>query len=192
MESKSVKFQLSSGDSNIEIEEAWVVKNLNVKVKPFDVVKMKERHSHLKNVTIPSRLNQPVDILIGADVPEALFHLEFIKGTHLNDPIAVRTLLGWRIFGGKSCEKDIQSNQISLKTLDSKLERFWSQETYGTTQSSEALLTREEKRAMNILQTKTNLRNNRFEVGLLWKSDDLTLINNGPLAVTRLLSTEKD
>ena len=54
-----------------------------------------------------------------------------------------------------------------------------------------ALLTKEEKRAMNILQNKTKLVNNRFEVGMLWKSDDVKLVNNRPLAVTRLLSTEK-
>ena len=191
MKSKSVRFKLSSAGSEIHVKEAWVVEKLNIKVRPFDVVKMKKKHHHLRNITIPERLNQDVEILIGADVPEALLHLEFVKGNHPSDPIAVRTLFGWTIFGGKSSEKDIQSNHITLKTLDTKLERFWSQETYGTIQNPEALLTKEEKRAMNILQSKTNLVNGRFEVGMLWKSDDVKLVNNRPLAVTRLLSTEK-
>ena len=184
MKSKSVRFKLSSAGSEIHVKEAWVVEKLNIKVRPFDVVKMKKKHHHLRNITIPERLNQDVEILIGADVPEALLHLEFVKGNHPSDPIAVRTLFGWTIFGGKSSEKDIQSNHITLKTLDTKLERFWSQETYGTIQNPEALLTKEEKRAMNILQSKTNLVNGRFEVGMLWKSDDVKLVNNRPLAVT--------
>ncbi|XP_066920798.1 uncharacterized protein [Clytia hemisphaerica] len=191
MRSRSVNFLLSSCDSSVHVEDAWVVESLNIKKKPYNVSKMKKQYQHLRDASLPQPLDKDVEILIGADVPEALLHLKFIKGESSKEPIAVRTLLGWTIFGGKSGSNDGCSNYISVQSLDSKLERFWSQETYATTPDSEALLTRDEKRALHLLKNNTRLVNNHFEVGMLWKSDDLELVNNRPLAVTRLLSTER-
>ncbi|XP_066922770.1 uncharacterized protein [Clytia hemisphaerica] len=191
LRSRSVNFLLSSCDSSVHVEDAWVVESLNIKMKPYNVSKMKKQYQHLRDASLPQPLDKDVEILIGADVPEALLHLEFIKGESSKEPIAVRTLLGWTIFGGKSGSNDGCSNYISVQSLDSKLERFWSQETYATTPDSEALLTRDEKRALHLLKNNTRLVNNHFEVGMLWKSDDLELVNNRPLAVTRLLSTER-
>ena len=190
MNSKSVSFVLSSKESEIRVDNAWVVDSLNIKRKAYDLPALKQ-YKHLEQIPLETLDNKEVDLLIGADVPEALLHLEFVKGKNPAEPMAVRTLLGWTLFGGRSITNNIQANLISLNTLDEKLERFWNEESYGTTPNPEIMLTREEKRALLLLKNNTRLVGERFEVGLLWREDDIHLLNNRPLAVTRLLSTER-
>ena len=52
-------------------------------------------------------------------------------------------------------------------------------------------MSEDEKRAMSILQTSTVLKNQRYEIPLLWKEDHPKLPNNKELALQRLYSLEK-
>ena len=47
-------------------------------------------------------------------------------------------------------------------------------------------MSKDEKRAMSILQTSTVLKNQRYEIPLLWKEDLPKLPNNKELALQRL------
>ena len=49
------------------------------------------------------------------------------------------------------------------------------------------MLTRDETRAMNILETTTTLKTKHYEIGLLWKTDNLKLPMNRELAENRLV-----
>ena len=51
--------------------------------------------------------------------------------------------------------------------------------------------TRDKTRAMNILETTTTLKNNHYEIGLLWKTDNLRLPINSELAQNNLVLLEK-
>ena len=136
-------------------------------------------------------VDDDVSILIGADLPEAVLHLEFRMGG-AKEPIAVRTLLGWALFGGKSNSQKTSSNFVSTRTLNTMVERFWEIESYGTLPKlAPSLLTRKEKKAVEILNKTTVKKGKQYEVGMLWADDDVSLINNRELAVTRLKSTEK-
>ena len=48
------------------------------------------------------------------------------------------------------------------------------------------MLTRDETRAMNILETTTTLKNKHYEIGLLWKTDNPKLPMNRELTEKRL------
>ena len=48
------------------------------------------------------------------------------------------------------------------------------------------MLTRDETRAMNILETTTTLKNKHYEIGLLWKTDNAKLPMNRELTEKRL------
>ena len=52
-------------------------------------------------------------------------------------------------------------------------------------------MSKDEKQAMSILQTSTVLKNQRYEVPLLWKEDHPKLPNNKELALQRLYSLGK-
>jgi hypothetical protein len=50
---------------------------------------------------------------------------------------------------------------------------------------------RDDKKAMQILESTTRKVGNRYETGLLWKSDDIVLPNNKVMAEKRLESLER-
>ena len=193
--SKSVNFTISSSTENkpsIAIQNAWVVENLNVKMKPYNLSEIKRQCDHLKQIPLVQPLKGSVELLIGADTPEALMQLEYVKGKSKNDPIAVKTVFGWTLFGGRSSENSISANFLSFERFEASVERFWEQESYpNKSKLSNALLTKDEKRALYLLESKTTLVEGRCQVGMLWKDDDVQLINNRALAVKRLQSTEK-
>ena len=106
--------------------------------------------------------------------------------------MAVKTIFGWTLFGGRSSDKSISANFLSFERLEASVERFWDQESYGTTSKlSPALLTKDERRALSLLEEGTSLVGGRCQVGMLWKEDQVHLVNNRFLAEKRLLSTEK-
>ena len=47
-------------------------------------------------------------------------------------------------------------------------------------------MTKDEKRAFNILQNTISFKEGKYETGLLWKDDKVNLPNNRQLAVQRL------
>ena len=194
--SKSVNFTISSSsqdfNSAIPIQDAWVVDNLNVKMRPYNLPKLKKHCDHLRDISIVQPLKGDVEVLIGADTPEALLHLDFVKGSSNSDPMAVKTIFGWTLFGGRSSDRSITANFMSFEKLEASVERFWERESYATTSKlSPALLTKDEKRALSLLEEGTNLVEGRVEVAMLWKKDEVQLDNNRFLAEKRLLSTEK-
>ena len=52
-------------------------------------------------------------------------------------------------------------------------------------------MTKDEKRALNILQKTISLKEGKYETGLLWREDKVNLPNNRQLTVQRLQSLEK-
>ena len=199
MESKSVSFVIgpssSSQDvkqSSIPISDAWVVESLNVTMKPYNLFKMKKTYNYLRHIPLVQPLKGDVEILIGADTPEALLQLEYVKGETNNDPIAVKTIFGWTLFGGRPGGKSSSANFLSFEKLEASVERFWEQESYATTSKlSPALMTKEEKRALDLLKEGTKLVEGRWEIAMLWRDEKVNLENNRFLAEKRLASTEK-
>ena len=71
-------------------------------------------------------------------------------------------------------------------------EHYWSRENYGRISKSDPIMmSKDEKRAMSILQTSTVLKDQTYEIPLLWKEDHPKLPNNKELALQRLYSLEK-
>ena len=86
-------------------------------------------------------------------------------------------------------------NVIELSNMSTSFinpEHYWSVENYGTISKNDPIMmSKDEKRAMSILQTSTVLKNQRYEIPLLWKEDHPKLPNNKELALQRLYSLEK-
>ena len=94
--------------------------------------------------------------------------------------------------GGKSSKLETSvTNYVCLvHSIDEiNLEQFWNIENYGILSKNDPkMLTRDETRAMNILETTTTLKNKHWEIGLLWKMDNPKLPVNRELAENRLVS----
>ena len=52
-------------------------------------------------------------------------------------------------------------------------------------------MTKDEKRALNILRKSISFKEGKYEIGLLWKEDRVNLTNNRQLVVRRLQLLEK-
>ena len=110
--SKLVKFQISSPShpSKILILNSCVVEHLDLPRFKINSNTINKQWNHLQDVQIEVDDSQEILIVIGADYP----HLHMSQDVQIgNDdkPIAISTLLGWVLLGGK-VEK-ITSEQIS-------------------------------------------------------------------------------
>ena len=192
---KSVTLTVSSLAKNFsrgEVE-AYVVKELNINSAKYNILEMKEKYPYLKDIYFPSLQHSDVGILIGQNNADLLLENEHRKG-NFDEPIAVRTSLGWMLIG--NYKKSINSNNFDFNAnnfnteISEKLERFWTIESYGTKLNAESMLPSERK-AIDILQKETVLKNGHFETPLLWKKDNVVLPNNRDIAIKRFLSLEK-
>lgn len=175
--SKIVSFNVHPTNlkEEIRIEKAWVVPDLNTPTKKRNITDLKEKYAHLKDIDISTLNDDRVTVLIGIDTPSLHIQHDYRVGKH-NEPVAVKTQLGWILFGGKN--KNIFTNINRLETdtddLNKAVERFWEIESYGTKSPLHPhLLTKDEKHALHILKSTTKMKDGHFEVGLLWKDEKL-------------------
>ena len=101
-----------------------------------------------------------------------LYLQEDTKIGETNDPVTVKTTLGWVLMGWKNSVNKINTNRLVTNeniNLDKQLEKFWTIESYGThlTESSKVMFSKEERRALDNLEKTTVKNANRYEVGLL-------------------------
>ncbi|XP_057310467.1 uncharacterized protein LOC130648433 [Hydractinia symbiolongicarpus] len=193
--SKIVSFNVHPTNliEEIRIEKAWVVPDLNTPTEKRNITDLKEKYVHLKDIDIPTFNDDRVTVLIGIDTPSLHMQHDYRVGKH-NEPVAVKTQLGWILFGGKN--KNIFTNINRLETdtdnLNKAVERFWEIESYGTKPPLHPdLLTKDEKHALHILKSTTKMKDGHFEVGLLWKDEKPKLPYDCELAVQRLKSNER-
>ena len=191
--SKLVEFNISSDmhPNPIKVSHSWVVPNLDL--PKSKILQNIHDWPHLRDIKIPTN-NYNVTVLIGTDMPQR--HLqEDTRIGETNDPIAVKTTLGWVLMGRKNSVNKINANRLVTDeniNLDQQLEKFWTIESYGThsIESSKIMFNKEERRALDILGKTTVKNGNCYEVGLLWKNEETKLPYNGYLTVNRFKSTE--
>ena len=127
-------------------------------------------------------------------MPEFHLHLEYRHG-NLGEPIGIKTKLRWVLFGGKDRHKHAIINKLSAsppETLTNLVEKFWEVESYSTESPLHPkLLSKDEKRALEILEQTTPKKQGKYEVGILWKDNDLSLPNNRALAIARMINMER-
>ena len=158
-----------------------------------------KKWDHLRDIELPElSSNCEVGVLIGADMPQ--IHLQhYIRVGNFDAPVAVKTILGWVLIGGKR-SNSVNTNIVSTNKpninydddLNKQAEKFWSVESYGTMKPyDKENMTKEEKKAIKILETTTTKRANRYKVGLLWKESNPILNYNKGMAVHRFHLTER-
>ena len=103
---------------------------------------------------------------IGANIPQLLIHEKYKAGRE-NESYAVRIKLGWVLIGCKSSklEKSVTNNVFlshshrrNYLRIILEYRKLWS-----IVKKLSKMLTRDETRAMNILETATTLKNKHYE-----------------------------
>ena len=138
--------------------------------------KAAEQWNYLSDVDFPELDGGDVMVLIGTDIAHLFIHLEVRQGRR-DEPIAVKTPLGWTLFGNVNqghCERVIANFLASDKkiTLQHQIERLWEIDSFATKQVlSESTLSVEDKRALAILESSTVKEEGHYKTALLWKRE---------------------
>ena len=145
-----------------------------------------------------------VSVLIGQDVPQVHIVLDYCWGDNpQSQPYVTKTPFGWCVAGPTSKKED-GSKPVALSVfefdwaenepameLHQQVEKFWASESYGFGNAGDSANSVEDKRALEILEGTTRLKNERYKVGLLWRNNDTCLPNNRSLAEKRLKQLKK-
>ena len=194
IKSKLVTFSISSGShpGKINVKNAWIVENLNLPPNKIDNAEIKDKWPHLKDLNLDFSNTRDISILIGADMPTLHIDQEIRKGKP-NEPITIKTILGWVLMGGKS-EKISQS--CNFKQVELTKPRYpirvcraflGIRNIWYTSKADLTLLLKNEQKAIKVLEvTVEKTTDDHYSVGLLWKEHRPILPFNRDLAIMRL------
>ena len=156
---------------------------------------VKYEHPHLTNIwfsdVCPSQDLLAVDILVGID----FFHLfqedKVVRGKH-DEPVAVKTKIGWVLSGPLNGKKFISSEHINVDfilsnqtschlvaetKMDQEIHKLWDLETLGIKESNEVY---------DDLLDNVSFTGERYSVKLPWKLGHKALPSNFALSLSRL------
>ncbi|XP_055585492.1 uncharacterized protein LOC129738331 [Uranotaenia lowii] len=193
-ESQMVSFEISGIDHKRKQSMcARTVKHLGLPTQSFLVEEAIKHHPHLKGIPLRSYQNAKPSILIGIDNLHLSLPLKTKEGKTAG-PVAVKTRLGWCVYGQRCDQSNVTHNlhvcECSCdEDLHESVKRFFVVESANP--QSEIPASKEDQRALMLLETFTRRVGNRFESPLLWKSDFVEFPDSYPMAVRRLECLER-
>lgn len=193
--------------SKFILNDVFCVSNLDLAPVSQSGTEMSSRYRHLRRLPLPNFQNVKPGILIGLDHATLLSGKHIVEGK-LNEPLASRTKLGWIVYGrhdnfsaGASstnvrkqgfqlCHTRLAKQQDDAdRQLHEAVKGFFAVENVGV--AAKQLKSAEVERAEQIMKSTMRMVEGRYEVGLLWKTDDEKLPENNGMALKRLISEER-
>ncbi|XP_055589014.1 uncharacterized protein LOC129741312 [Uranotaenia lowii] len=195
-ESRRVDVEISGpGQSKrFVMSSVGTIQALELPIQSLPIEALKQRFKHLRGLPIQGYADAIPRVLIGVDNLKLVLPLKAREGSE-GQPIAVRTRLGWSVYGGQrdnklptfnyhSCECD---NETAMNDI---LKTYFDLEETGV-KPSKNLLSAEDERALRLLEETTKFVGNCYESGLLWRYDHIELPNSYSMALGRCRCLEK-
>ncbi|XP_053691580.1 uncharacterized protein LOC128740093 [Sabethes cyaneus] len=190
-----IKVQADNGQI-FTIKNMRTVDELNLPVQSIDMKQLKSRYPYLRDVNMRSYEQAVPTILLG--LPHAyLFKAIAERSRGNNEPIAKQTKLGWTIFGGS----EVNTNTKNLFSIDEVIEEeksiremmsnYFSTEAFGVKVPQSNLIPKADEQAIKIMENTLTKTNQGYEIGLLWKNEDVKFPNSFKTALGRLLIQER-
>ncbi|XP_031356651.1 uncharacterized protein LOC116180680 [Photinus pyralis] len=159
-----------------------------------DAAKVKEKFPFLQRAKLESFKGVSPQILIGEDNPSVTAHREILEES-MDKPLAKRTLLGWVLAGKTDTNRNVRSSvnlmQLSEnEKLDDLIKLSFSLDSFGVYNDTVAGSV-EDRRAVKMLEDTVKKVDGKWECGLLWKSDSVSLPESRHEAFSRLLANER-
>ena len=157
----------------VYIKDVWTVSlNTFADMKQY----VQPEWIHVQDLNIPDIHPQQVKMLIGINVPKVHIQSDIRVGRD-DQPIAVRTVLGWSLLGTTS-QKLNEAVQAKVNlivqqdvTLHEQIEQFAKTESFGIIEKDKIPTSVEDRHSLQILENTTQLRDDHYEIGMLWKND---------------------
>ena len=197
----------AKGKEKFNLRGVYCVPNLELSPTSQQGSELAKRYRHLKGLPLPNFSDVRPGILIGLE------HATMLGGKHvyegeINEPLASKTKLGWIVYGrhdsmtveasaARYQRQEFQQCHLRLgkrhndddQILHELVKGFFGIESVGF--STSKLRCAEDKRAEEIMKKTLKFVNGRYEIGLLWKTDNEQLPSNVKMAEKRLKSEEK-
>jgi len=198
-----VQFQLRPMDSD-RLEgssdhtiRALTMAGLNIRPPQTAWLADRDKWPHLSGLEFPEPIsNHRTELLLGADYFTLIVPRQVVEGPQ-GAPSAVRTALGWTVSGRHYPKTEVNSYYVGhiQDQADMDLEKmvrdFWRTESFGTKYDAPPRMSREDERAMQIMESTTRWTGQSYETGLLWKANDIKLPESKAAAMKRLISLER-
>ncbi|XP_062700677.1 uncharacterized protein LOC134284979 [Aedes albopictus] len=171
------------------MSDVGTVPSLDLPVQTLPIQHMRHRYTHLRGVPIDGYRDAVPRLLIGIDNLRLTLPLKTREGEQ-GHPVAVKTRLGWCVYGG---QRDGRREPVSFhicecedgRSMENTITAYFATEEVGARPVAEGL-SKEEQRALQILQQTTIHVGTRYESGLLWRYDHFELPDSYPMAFKRL------
>ncbi|XP_062703946.1 uncharacterized protein LOC134286352 [Aedes albopictus] len=201
--SKSVQLEVTAkhnGRKRYTMHGVRTVAELLLPSQTLNFEELSEVYPHLQGLPNTSYQDIRPRILIGMKDQHLSLVRKSREGT-LSQPIAVKTRLGWTICGGGShdhaanlvhsvfhiCACDTSKDD----DLHKMMKEYFAVNSLGIAQPKKRLLSADDERAQTLLETRTALKEKRYETGLLWRYENVRLPDSFPMALRRLQCLRK-
>ncbi|XP_058817021.1 uncharacterized protein LOC131680319 [Topomyia yanbarensis] len=189
----SLKIQGGTEGRLLHLADAHTVKKLYLPQQTVNFKEVIDQYQHLRGLCAEEQVGEEPRLLIGLNNIYLFAPLESRIGG-VDEPIAVRSYLGWTIYGPKRVTPArgflAAHGGLTNQQLHDQMREYFATEDCGAV--AEPMLESEaDRRAKLILQNTTVRIGYRFETGLLWRSDDCHLPDNYQMAFKRLCSLER-
>ncbi|CAH8595656.1 unnamed protein product [Schistosoma guineensis] len=189
---KAFKAYSLNGDECICIEQAVVVDDLPVHRPRVPVKDSAKKWPHLIDLPWTESVDGEVMLLIGCDVPEAHWVLDQRLGGR-KSPYAIRTLLGWVLFGPAGFSKNSKRMVNYISQSDNPVEQLKEIYNYefADVHSSDKALSLNDLKAVSIVERDTYFDEGHWIVPLPWRVERNVVSGSYDLARRRLESLRR-
>lgn len=184
------------GAREFVLKDVQTVKDLSLSSQSLDYAQLSEQYDHLKNLPVQSYHDLKPGLLIGLNNWKLGIPTEVRLGEQ-GDPMAARCGLGWTVFAANIDKKSPSvhycnhvTTEIPEKRLDEILKFHYSIESLGVRPPIDDVASLEERRALQTMKSTMRKQGNKYEVGLLWKHDEICLPESYEMAFNRLRCLE--
>ena len=192
--------EIARMDSNDFMQLPDVFTHTTMPVSQSNIPKQQDlsHWPYLNHITLPE-IDSGIDLLIGTNASKLLEPWEVVN-SQADGPYAVRTLLGWVIYGPLREDDSIQEengcpavtvNRISIQNLEELLVKQYNQDFSERASNETEEMSREEARFLDILKHSAKMKDGHYCLNLPFKQDDPIMPNNRCIAEQRIQSLKR-
>ena len=180
-----------------KLQNVYTVAGLNLPQHSIAVSELKRRYPYLRDVDMKDLEKVHPTMLLGLEHAHLGIPV-FVKAGKFDEPIAMKTKLGWTIHGPDAHSHESKGFTFltcHCKPQDDDLNELvryhFTTDSFGIKPPGKVLQSIENEKALEILERKTTKKGERFEAPLLWKDENKILPESYAMAKWRLKCLEQ-